>query len=394
MYIKRNLKKRFEGLLNSYDLVAVVGARQAGKTTFLKENLEGSNTNYLTFDDPDVKSLFDDDIKKFENQYLEGYGTVILDEVQYGKEAGRKLKYLADKKRKLWISSSSQMMLSKEVLSWLVGRISIIKLYPFSLNEFLNAKGQKELTQQILKRHVWEHIVYGGYPKVVLAKEVELKKTILKDLYELMVLKDVANTFSIDDISSLEKFSRYLSHSIGDTIIYEKVSSALDLSFQTVKKYLDAMEKSYLIVKVEPFFTNKLKEITKQPKIYFIDSGLRNSIGNIFPLSLENQGKLFENYVLTELIKLDMEVRYWQTKSKAEVDFIAILDGKLIPIEVKIKSGGKVERSLRSFIETYKPREAIVVSYEGEEKETKINDCRIKFTNILGLRSYFQKYKT
>jgi hypothetical protein len=325
---------------------------------------------------------------------LEGYNTVILDEVQYGKEAGRKLKYLADKKRKLWISSSSQIILSKEVLSFLVGRISIIKLYPFSLNEFLKAKEQKELTEQIMKRHIWEHIIYGGYPKVVLTKEAELKKTILKDLYELMILKDIANTFSIDDIGSLEKFTRYLAHSIGNVIVYEKVGSALDLSFQTVKKYLDAMEKSYLIIRIEPFFTNKLKEITKQPKVYFNDTGLRNSIGNNFPLNLENQGKLFENYILTELIKMDLEVKYWQTKSKAEVDFIVNLDNKLIPIEVKLKSDGKVKRSLRSFIETYKPKLAIVVSYEGKESETKINGCKVKFTNIFGLRSQLQNLKS
>lgn len=394
MYITRDIKQKFQELFDTYNLIALVGARQAGKTTFLRENLERSKTNYLTFDDPDVKNLFDEDIKKFENQYLQGYNTVVLDEVQYGKEAGKKLKYLADKKRKLWISSSSQILLSKEVLSWLVGRISIMKLYPFSLNEFLEAKDQKELTSQILKRHIWEHAVYGGYPKVVLTKEIEMKKTILKDLYDLMILKDISNTFSIDDVGSLERFARYLSHSIGNVIVYEKVCSNLDLSFQTVKKYLDAMEKSYLVAKVEPFFTNKLKEITKQPKIYFIDTGLRNSIGNNFPLNFENQGKLFENYILTELLKLDPTIKYWQTKSKAEVDFVVNINNKIIPIEAKVKSSGKIERSLRSFIDSYKPKSAIVVFYDGAKRETRLNGCKIIFTDVPGLQSILSKLKS
>ena len=134
----------------------------------------------------------------------------VLDEIQYCKDAGRNLKYLVDTNKKLWITSSSEVILSKEILSFLVGRISIIKLYPFSYHEFLKAKGQKALTSSINQRIIWEHMIYGGYPKVVLTKDIEMKKTILRDLYETMLLKDVARTFSIEDIRSLEEFSKYL----------------------------------------------------------------------------------------------------------------------------------------------------------------------------------------
>ena len=386
MYVERDINRIFELAFSANTAVAVVGPRQAGKTTFLEEKIKGRKGAYLKFDDPDVLGLFDSDIKKFENQFIEGYDLAVLDEVQYGKDSGRKLKYLVDKGRKIWLTSSSQAMLSKEVLSWLVGRVSIIRLYPFSLFEFMRAKNQKEYTPEILKRIVWEHIVYGGYPKATLAEGSEIKTIILKDLYETMVLKDMAKVFSIEDINSLETFCRYLSHSIGNILVYDKAASDMKLSFKTIKKYLDAMEKSYLLAKVEPFHSNKLNEITKQPKVYFFDTGLRNSIIRHFPLTLENEGKLFENYVYCELVKLDLTVKYWQMKSGLEVDFIAGKGEEIMPIEVKLTADPtKVERGLRAFISAYKPKIAFVIFYDGTPGEMVVDGCKVIFTDIMGM---------
>ena len=384
MYIEREIKEKFKKVNSAYPIVSLVGARQSGKTTFLKEQMKQSKSSYLLFDDPDIRNLFEEDIKKFEKQYIEGYDLSVLDKVQYCKNAGRNLKYLADKNRKIWLTASSEIILSKEVLSYLVGRVSIIRLYPFSIQEFLNAKNQKEFTQNVLERNVWEHIIYGGYPKVVTLEDIELKKTILKDLYDTMILKDIARNFSIEDIKSLEEFTKYLSVNIGGLISYESVSKDIKLSFQTLKKYLDAMEKSYLIARVQPFYRNKTKEITKQPKIYFIDTGLRNVIAKNF--SIEIDGKLFENYVLSELLKIGFSPKHWRTKSKAEVDFVIEKDSEIIPIEVKLDASEKVKRSLYSFIETYKPKRAFIVTYKGENKPINVNGCKVIFTNILNLR--------
>jgi hypothetical protein len=221
---------------------------------------------------------------------------------------------LADKGKKIWITSSSQVLLSKEVLSWLVGRVSIVKLYPFSLKEFWLARNQKEFTSEVLSRGIWEHAVYGGYPKVVLTDSLELKRTILQDLRETMILKDVARTFSIDDFTKLEAFSRYVAHLIGGVVVPSRVASELGISFQTVKKYFNALEKSYLISMVPPFYTNKVKEVTKNPKVYFVDTGLRNAVAGEFPIALDNSGKLFENYVFTELLKTGASIKYWRTQ--------------------------------------------------------------------------------
>jgi predicted AAA+ superfamily ATPase len=384
MYVEREIKQKFEKLKKVYSILALVGARQCGKTTFLKEHVKSIKSNYLLFDDPDIRRLFENDLKKFEKLYLEGFDLALFDEVQYCKDAGRNLKYFADSGRKIWLTSSSEAILNKEVLSYLVGRVSILKLYPFSLGEFINAKNQKAFDNKILERLIWEHAIFGGYPKAVLEKEIEIKKIILKDLYDTMVLKDTARVFSIDDISSLEEMIKYLAVKTSKILSYNDSSRDLSLPFQTIKKYLNALEKSYLLKRVKPFFKNKLKEITKQPKIYFIDTGLRNSIINSF--NPELSGELFENYVFCELVKIELEPKYWRTKSGIEIDFIIEREKEIIPIEVKIKEQESGLSSLYSFIDIYKPKKAFIVSYNSESKKIEnFNGCKIISCNVLEL---------
>jgi predicted AAA+ superfamily ATPase len=320
MYVERELKQKFEKLSKTYNIVALVGPRQAGKTTFLKERSKGVKSTYILFDNPYPRSVFEENVNKFQKLYMQGFDVSIFDEVQYCKDAGRNLKYLGDTGRKIWLTSSSEIILGKEVLSYLVGRVSVLRLYPFSLTEFLSARGHNETSQLILSGDMWEHITYGGYPKVVLTDDIETKKAILTDLYETMILKDVSRTFSIEDVKSLEDFAKYVSINNGSIFSYDKVSSDIKISFRTVKKYLDAMEKSYIIASVPPFYKNSTKEITKQPKIYFLDTGLRNAVVKSF--NQEPDGKLFENYVFSELMKLGLKPKYWRTKTGQEVDFI------------------------------------------------------------------------
>ncbi len=384
MYVERDLSARFVEISKHYQVMALVGPRQAGKTTMLKHLMEGRNASYVFFDDPDAREIFNEDIKKFVIQYVGGYDLTVLDEVQYCEKSGIKLKYLADSGFKLWITSSSEVILSKEVISYLVGRVAILRLYPFNIREFLRAKRQKALSKGILKRYVWEHMVYGGFPAVVLSEGADIKKIILRNLNETMILKDVSRSFSIDNIAGIERLSRYLAANSGAMISYSKLADDLNISFQTLKRYLDALMKSYLIVFVPPFFTNKAREITKQPKIYFLDTGIRNSLKGNFPE--EADGKLFENYVLSELVKMGYEPKYWRSKSKAEVDFVVEKEGKIIPIEVKLSpKGNKIERSMRSFIEKYNPDMAFVVYYTGDKSFTEIDGTEIYFTDILDL---------
>ncbi len=384
MYVERDVGDYFRKIASAYNVVAIVGPRQAGKTTFLREESRGRNASYVLFDDPDPRSLFEEDVKKFEKQYVEGYEVAILDEVQYCRDAGIKIKYLSEMGHRIWLTSSSEVLLGRDILSCLVGRVSIVKLYPFSFPEFLKAEGVKEASEESLRREVWEHMTYGGYPKVVLTGDLEIKKTMLRDLHETMILKDVSKTFSIDDVISLEKLARHLAANPGGAVSYESLSADLKLSFQTLRKYLDALEKSYLLKRVPPFYTNKAKEIAKQPKTYFLDCGLRNAVTGTFPA--EPSGRDFESYVLSELLKIGHFPRYWRTKSDAEVDYVIEKDGETIPLEVKVHTEvGKVERGMHSFIEAYAPKKGFVVSYKGENGRIKLKGCSLTYTNITGL---------
>ncbi len=384
MYVERLLITEFGKRLAAYNLVALVGPRQAGKTTLVKAKLAPSvNASYVSLDDPDARALFDEDVKKFEIQYIRGKALAALDEVHYGKDAGIKLKYLSDKGHKLIITSSSETLLGKDVLSHLVGRATVLRLYGFSLPEFLSSQSQKQYSEETLRRMIWEHAIFGAYPKVVLTPDVEMKKTILRDIYTTLVYKDVAQTFSINDMAGLEKLVRHLSFNMGGMVSYDAISSALGMSFQTLKKYMDALEKSYLIVRVPPFYSSKAKEAVKQPRLYFVDNGMRNAISGEFPQNMENEGKLFESYVFTELLKKGFSMKYWRTKGGAEVDFVLAFDSEIVPLEVKLRSdAGKIPSGLRSFIEAYSPKRAFVVSYSGKSGETSVGKCTVQSVRV------------
>ena len=385
MYVERGIRERFERFAKVKGMVALVGPRQSGKTTFLQHQMANKDSTYVLFDRPLPRRVFEEDVEKFEMEFVKGHELAVLDEVQYCEGAGRNLKYLVDNGNWLWITSSSERVLAKEVLAHLVGRVQVMRLMPFDLDEYMRARGHKVREGAILERAVWEHMLYGGYPRVVLTEDVRTKRDHLESLFETMILKDVAYTFSIDKVAELERLVRYLSLTPGGPLNVQSLSDNLDLSVPTLDKYLDALEKSYLIVRVPPFFTNKLKEITKQPKVFFVDTGLRNVIAENIPP--EPSGTMFENYVFTELLKLGHRPKHWRSRGGAEVDFVLEVDGGTIPIEAKLKvAPGRVGRGLSSFISTYKPPRVFVVGYQVEKGGRTVKGARVEYTDVAGLR--------
>ena len=381
MWIVRNAESLFDRLNATHPIVAVVGPRQAGKTTFLKQQMQKKQaSHYVTLDDLSAKTLFDQETpEKFEQQYLDRSRINVLDEVQYGLHPGIKLKHWADQGYKLWISSSSQRLLESSVLSYLAGRVGLLPLYGFDLGEYLLVKNQKAYTQSTLEQVIWEHAVYGSYPHACLTPGPEDKKLILKNLFTTVLLKDTFVTFGVQDQSTLIRLSRYLAVNSACELNYRTAAQAVGISIPTLHKYLEALEKSYLVQRVQPFFTNKNLELVKQPKVYFVDTGMRNAVLDEFPNDLTAHGRLFENYLYSELVKLGYSPQYWKNKNNAEVDFIVHRRGRPVPIEVKLFSEANVSRSLRSFIEKYAPSTAYVACYQGEEKTLKIGETPVRF---------------
>lgn len=378
MYIKRDIEKAIRKGLSGPEIIAVVGARQVGKTTLLEHiQKDIKDSLFITFEDAEIRMLFNRDIKAFISLYIHPYKYIFLDEFQYAKNGGRSLKFIYDtiKNKKIFVSGSSILELTVSAVKYLTGRIRSFTLYPLSYQEFLGYKapdlykyyqetGRNKRLDNIMAERFYtfmeEFIIYGGYPRIALAKDNKEKEDILKNLMNIYLLRDVRDILGLTDDYRVLNLIKALSLQIGNIISYQELSTITQQSYITLKRYLNLLEKTYIIQMVKPFFTNKRTELVKNPKIYFYDSGLRNAVISDFrKLSLRpDKGALLENFVFEELIKNEHSLKYWRTKSKAEVDFIV---NEKVPMEVKSRIPRPlIEKSLLSYIEKYHPKNAYI----------------------------------
>lgn len=379
-YIPRDLEKAVGKFLAAPQILAIVGPRRSGKTTLLRHfESKLPNSIFLSFEDDDLLRLFEEDIKAFAKIYIQPYRNIILDEFQYAKKGGKHLKFLYDSHsgKKIIISGSSSIELTIKAAKFLVGRLLSFPLYPFSFKEFLLAKDpqlgkliaqEEKPSPSFVKQvepHLNEFLLFGGYPEVVLADDFLTKKTLLQNIYQLYFLKDVAALANLVEDWKLKNLARLLAVNLGGLTNYTQLTTAANIDFKTLKSYLNFLEKTFIILPVPPFFTNKTKEITKSPKIYFLDLGLRNALINSFePILLRRDaGFLRENFIAAYLLNHNLEPHFWRTKSGAEVDFVVTKEGNPISIEIKSALGQmKTSRGLQSFIHHYRPREAFVAN--------------------------------
>jgi len=400
--IEREIEPEILKWIDSKEIIAIRGTRQCGKTTFLKKlsellikrGVKKENIHFLTFEDDFEKSKFEKNPREYINYHksnLPGKHFFLFDEIQYVKKAGKMLKLVYDglEEIKIIITGSSSLDLN-EVGSYLVGRVILFEMYPFSFSEFLNAvdkkmfnyyktnrvniKGIKPLQGELiylkeLNDYLREYIRFGGYPAVVLEKDNEKKKILLRNLFLTYIEKDIIKIYGL---LYKEKIMNIISSlaSINTMIInYNDLSKLTGIYDRGIKKILSILEDTFVIKAIRPFHKNLLTEIRKNPKIYFIDSGLRNAVLGRFDFSDEEFGRLFENYAFNLLKKEN--INYWRTSAKAEVDFI--INGET-PLEVKITP--KITRSFTSFINSYNPKIAVMASLE-ESKILKINNTHI-----------------
>jgi len=200
------------------------------------------------------------------------------------------------------------------------------------------------------------------------------------------LLKDVKDSFRLADDYKIFNLIKSLSLQTGNVISYNELSSTTQQSFSLLKRSLSLIEKTYIIALLRPFFTNKRIELVKNPKVYFYDTGLRNAVIDDFKKmdARQDSGSLYENFIFTEFTKKNFNVKYWRTKSKAEVDFI--INDK-IPVEVKSNLNRlTIGKPLLSFIEKYKPEEAFIFNRNIVEK-IKVNNTKVRFLY------HFSKYE-
>jgi predicted AAA+ superfamily ATPase len=391
MYYKRDLESKIEQYLETSEIIAIFGPRQVGKTTLLKEFYNRvENPIFLTFEEIELKILFEEDIKSFIALYIEPYEHIFIDEFQYAKMGGKHLKYIYDTTdKKIFISGSSAMELSINAIKYLVGRIFVFNLYSFSFGEFLRvkderlhslyAKADENISSPIASKiygYLDEYMTYGGYPRVILSKSSEEKKEVLKNLLSIYLLRDIKEIAKIADETKMYKLLKALSLQIGNVIVYNELSKLIGVNAVKLKEYLSVFEKAFLTKTISPFFTNKQLEIVKNPEIFFFDMGLRNVIIKNFS-ALEDRvdkGAMLENFVFRELVERDL--KYYRTKNGAEVDFIV---DDTIPVEIKSNlSSMKISKSYYYFLENYKPKVGYVLNFNQIGKR-EFNGVKIKF---------------
>ncbi|MEX0920292.1 MAG: ATP-binding protein [Candidatus Pacearchaeota archaeon] len=401
-YIERDLEKEIKKYFKSREILAVVGPRRSGKTTLIESILKSQKRkiNRISFDNVKILRLFEEDIDAFIDEHIKDYDLVFIDEVQYSKDSGKKLKYIYDTNwTKIIISGSSAAEISIHSLKYLVGRIFTFNLYPFSFREYLRAKekslekylGEKKVSNIILERlnrHLENYLIYGGYPQVVLSESDDKRRKVLDGILNTYLLKEIREILDLSDDYKLMNLMKALSLQIGNILNYNELSKITGFSYLDLKRYLNILEKTFVIKQVRPYFTNKRTEIVKAPKIYFYDLGFRNAVLNNFERERAEIGSIYENFVFSELMIRGVEPKYWNTKSNAEVDFVLEMKGKLFPVEVKLSLNGKrLTKSFRSFLEKYPSEKGYFLSksFLGKlsEKDTSIYFLPVVFVENL-----------
>jgi predicted AAA+ superfamily ATPase len=363
----------------------VVGARQVGKSSFLWNWFAQQSTPplFINAEEQLIQSwcgspaLMLDDLRKL----WPGDRPVLIEEAQHLGEAGLLIKGLIDGglENPLFVTGSSSFHLRARTRESLAGRAVRVMMHPLSLEEV--SQDLSELAPLLaideLRNRAKRQVVFGGYPEAWLSTRAE---SVLYELIEAFIVRDASDLFRIDNIDAFRRLLKLLAGQTGNLSNVSDWAAVCGVSRTAIGNYLSILEESHVVQIVPPFIGGKRAEISKRPKLYFCDTGILNAVGGQFVPFDEhpNRGPLFENWVAAELAKHGSRLtpseslRFWRTKSKAEIDFVVETRDGITGIEVKATEmmRPKLSRSSHSFIEAYHPKVFYVInlSLEGEHR--------------------------
>lgn len=365
--IKRHLTKQILQNYKDNKAIIIIGARQVGKTTLLKLNFKDANTLWLNGDDFDVRQNLSKPNAEFLQKIIGNNTTLIIDEAQRIENIGLTLKIIQDqiKNVKLIATGSSAFELSNKINEPLTGRKWEYKLWPLSVSEMIAHSSYIE--EQRLLNH---RLIYGWYPDVInsLGKE----KDILNQLSNSYLYKDILTWQDIKKPQKLEALLQALAFQIGNQISYHELGKLTGLNNETVERYIDLLEKAFIIFRLPSLSRNLRNELKKSKKIYFYDVGIRNAvIKNWNPVGLRQDiGALWENFLIVERLKfkanegINTNDYFWRTQAQQEIDFIEDYNGKLYAYEFKWNATKKTKIS-KSFTKAYPNHQQMVVNQEN-----------------------------
>jgi uncharacterized protein len=420
-YIKRDLFDEVVGHLDKPEITLVTGSRQVGKTVLLEQardyllkNRKVSPGSVFTFN---LDIIQDWEILHDQTRFIELLRDrsrkqkiyVFIDEAQKVPEAARFFKGVFDAKidAKLILTGSSSLEFKAKFKETLAGRKRIFQLSPFSFHEFLLVqdkylsdclKNQRKLTvvdQQRLLALFKNYMTFGGYPRVVLSEGLDEKRYILKEIYSSYIEKDAVGFFEIKNKTAYNRLIKLLAAQTGQLINIGELSAHLAIDRATVERYILALEDTFIIRKITPYFRNPRQEIIKAGKIYFMDLGIRNlALENFMPFDDKtDKGLILENAAFIELLRILSsrmgELHFWRTKQGAEVDFVIEQGLELLPVEVKsVVRKETIPTGLRSFIEKFNPDKAIITNLALHGKFAIACNTRIDFVYPFLIEKY------
>lgn len=339
MMITRSIETEIQNELGKGKAIVILGARQVGKTTLLKEMFkEREQILFLNGDESDVRAMLEHPTSTALKAIIGDKKTLIIDEAQRITDIGLKLKIIIDNIPDVQViaTGSSSFELANKINEPLTGRKWEHKMFPLSFTELVRNNGLLEE-----KRMLRHRLVYGGYPDVVMNEGQE--KKILKELSEDYLYKDILAFDKIQKSDKLVKLLQALALQTGSQVSYNELGQICGLSSGTVESYIDILEKCYIVFRLGSFSRNLRNELKSSRKIYFYDNGIRNAIiANFNPVDLRNDiGALWENYIVSERIKANSyngrfcNSWFWRTAQQQEVDYLEEEDGKLSSFEFK-----------------------------------------------------------
>lgn len=384
--IIRDVTIKAREYLKTEEVLIFIGARQVGKTTILKqlqEELEhgGEICYFLNLEDPEYLELLNKtprNLFKIFSIDLARKNFIFVDEIQYLKNPSSFLKFLFDEykgKIKLIVSGSSAFYLDKKFKDSLAGRKKIFNVFTLSFREFLRFRKEDSLSQKDfgilsideknkISIYYREFMVFGGYPRVVLSSLTE-KNDLLKELVYSYVKKDIFES-GVRQEDIFYKLFKILAKQVGNLVNVSELANTLGVSKSSIDNYLYIMQKSFHVVLARPFSKNVRKEITKMPKVFFCDLGLRNFFADNFnPFETrDDKGPLLENAVFREFLQNynKDEIKFWRTLDQKEVDFIVGENA----FEVKVDVGATKMKNYEFFLEKYPDLKFFIVSIDSK----------------------------
>ena len=353
--IKRTLYERIKNNFFKGKAIILLGPRQVGKTTLIQELLEEREHLFLNGDDPAIRAMLEEVSTSNLKLIISDHRIVYIDEVQRILGIGITLKLITDqfKHVQLIVTGSSSLEINNETQEPLTGRKFEYRLYPISWEEFEGNVGYIEAMHQLDER-----LIYGMYPDIINNRSDA--RNVLQQLATSYLYKDVLSLIGIRKPQILEKLLKALALQLGSEVSYNELSNLLEIDKATVAKYIDILEKSFIIFQLNSFSRNQRNEIKNNRKIYFYDNGIRNMIiNNLNPIDMRtDKGALWENFLISERIKIQAYHNiyannyFWRTIQKQEIDFIEESNGVINAYEFKWKSSGR-NKIPKAFVENY-----------------------------------------